>query len=256
MASASPFAASNMPQPDRARPAAEEPLNTHLLLRAGLVLGLLAGLTLAICLSAPKIGAALALGGNTTETVPRDIVIGADHLRIPSNYLRFEDQRQSGAAERIDLYATWPDMLGYSGATSARFNDISRPDGLIFLQISQSTMSRDMTGRIEPIYRHLFEGDPRPGPAGLMAHTFAKSSGYGAETFYTASTATPDAVPTYGVRCILPQQPALSTSADCQRDIHVGQDLVVIYRFSSQLLPQWRAIEAQVVRFVEEKLIP
>ena len=219
------------------------------------MLGLLAGLTLAICLGAPKIGASLALGGNTTETVARDIVIGADHLRIPSNYLRFEDQRQSGAAERIDLYATWPDMLGYSEDTRTRFNDISRPDGLIFLQISQSTMSRDMTGRIEPIYRHLFEGEPRAGPAGLMAHTFTKSSGYGAETFFTASTPS-DAVPTYGVRCILPEQPALSTSADCQRDIHVGQDLVVIYRFSSQLLPQWRAIEARVVRFVEEKLIP
>lgn len=51
------------------------------------------------------------------------------------------------------------------------------PDALIFLQISQSTMSRDMSGRVEPIYRHLFEGEAQPGPAGLTLHNMKQNSG-------------------------------------------------------------------------------
>ncbi len=228
---------------------------SRLLLRAGLMLGLLASLTVAICVGGERIGTTLALGGNTTSTDDNNIVIGTDHLRLPSNHIRFAEQRQTGAAERVDLYATWPEMQGYSDETRSRFNDVTRTDGLIFLQISQSTMSRDMSGRIAPIYSHLFEGNPSAGPAGLTAHSMKAGSGYGAEIFFTGPAGTAQAAPDYGIRCLLPERPELATSADCQRDVHAGQDLVVLYRFSSQLLPQWRAIDEAVLRFVEAKLV-
>ncbi|KQS63304.1 hypothetical protein ASG39_15535 [Rhizobium sp. Leaf371] len=232
------------------------PSGRRILLRAGLAIGLLAALTVAICIGGPKIGATLALGGNTTSTDNTDIVIGTDHLRLPAHYIRFADQRQTGAAERVDLYATWPEMQGYSDATRGRFNDVTRTDGLIFLQISQSTMSRDMSGRIAPIYSHVFEGAPTDGPAGLTGHRMTATSGYGAEIFFTAPSGTTGGPDAYGVRCLMPERPELATSADCQRDVHAGQDLVVLYRFSSQLLPQWHAIDEAVLRFVEAKLVP
>ncbi|PYE42484.1 hypothetical protein DFI02_10654 [Rhizobium sp. PP-F2F-G20b] len=235
-------------------PALGQP-GSRLLLRAGLMLGLLAGLTVAICVGGERIGTTLALGGNTTSTDDHNIVIGTDHLRLPSNHIRFAEQRQTGAAERVDIYATWPEMQGYSDATRNRFNDVTRTDGLIFLQISQSTMSRDMSGRIGPIYSHLFEGNPSAGTAGLTAHRMKAGSGYGAEIFFTGPSGTAGAAGDYGVRCILPDRAELATSADCQRDVHAGQDLVVLYRFSSQLLPQWRAIDEAVLRFVEAKLV-
>jgi hypothetical protein len=45
---------------------------------------------------------------------------------------------------------------------------------------------------------------------------------------------------------MMPENESQSTSADCQRDIHIGRDLSVLYRFSSRLLPQWRAMEARL----------
>lgn len=197
-------------------------------------------------------GEELALAGHTASTEPYDIFIGQDHLRLPANTIRFEEQRATGIAERVDLYLTWPGMAGYSDDARAVFNDVKTPDKLLFLQISQSTMSRDMSGRIAPIYRHLFEGAGTPGPAGLTRHRMKETSGYGKETFFTASR--PDADP-YAVRCLMPETPAQSTSADCQRDVHAGNDLVVLYRFSSQLLPQWKAMDAAVLATVEARMI-
>lgn len=210
-------------------------------------------LTAGISLAGRWYGENLALAGHTTSIETNDIIIGQDHLRLPSNVIRFEQQRVTGRSERADLYLTWPGLQGYTDGTRALFNDVNHPDKLIFLDVSQSTMSRDMSGRIEPIYQHLFSGTILPGPAGLVRHEMKQNSGYGQEVFYTANRggSTP-----YAVRCILPATPALSTSADCQRDIHAGGDLVVLYRFSSQLLPQWQAIDNAVVAYLNDRLVP
>ncbi|CAN7555077.1 hypothetical protein LJR098_005227 [Rhizobium sp. LjRoot98] len=213
----------------------------------------LATLTAAISLAGRWYGENLALAGHTTSAEPADILIGQDHLRLASNYIRFEQQRMTGRAERVDLYLTWPGLQGYTDETRALFNDINKPESLLFLDISQSTMSRDMSGRIEPIYQHLFSGTILPGPAGLVRHEMKQNSGYGQEVFFTANR---DGDTPYAVRCMMPATPALSTSADCQRDIHIGRDLVVLYRFSSQLLPQWQAIDTAIATFLNDRLIP
>jgi hypothetical protein len=213
----------------------------------------LAALTAAISITGRWYGETLALAGHTTSTAANDIFIGQDHLRLPSNVIRFEEQRTTGVVERADIYLTWPDMQGYTDETRTLFNDVNHPESLIFLEISQSTMSRDMSGRLEPIYQHLFDGAPLPGPAGLLRHAVKDNSGYGDEVFLTASR--DDADP-YAVRCIMPKTSSMSTSADCQRDIHAGRDLVVLYRFSSQLLPQWQAIDNAVASYVNSKLVP
>jgi len=213
----------------------------------------LAALTATISLAGRWYGENLALAGHTTSTEPVDIFIGQDHLRFPANVIRFEQQRVTGRAERVDLYLTWPELKGYTDETRALFNDVSQPGALLFLDISQSTMSRDMSGRIEPIYQHLFSGKLLPGPAGLVRHEMKQNSGYGEEVFFTANR---NGDTPYAVRCMMPATPALSTSADCQRDIHIGRDLVVLYRFSSQLLPQWQAIDTAVTAFLNERLIP
>lgn len=213
----------------------------------------LAALTAGISLAGRWYGENLALGGHTTSTEANDLFIGQDHLRLPSNVIRFEEQRMTGVAERADLYLTWPGLQGYTDETRTLFNDVNHPESLIFLQISQSTMSRDMSGRLEPIYRNLFDGAALPGPAGLKRHAMKENSGYGQEVFFTADRG--DNTP-YAVRCIVPTTPAASTSADCQRDIHAGRDLLVLYRFSSQLLPQWQAIDTAVLNYVNGKLVP
>jgi hypothetical protein len=189
----------------------------------------------------------MALGGHTESTRTLAISIGEDTLQIPANTIRFEEQRHAGQAERLDLYLTWPGLEGYSHERRDSFDSIDRPDLLLFLQISQSTMSKDMSGRLQPIYDQLFDGEPAPFDHGLTLHHLRGSSGYGQEVLLTAArTGQPD----YAVRCLLPSAGDKPTGGDCQRDIHIGRDLTVLYRFSSSLLKDWDHIDAAVQRFV------
>jgi hypothetical protein len=211
----------------------------------------LALLTIAISVGGKSFGKRIALGGHTESSQEYLVEIGQDRLKLPANAIRFHEQRHSGSAERIDLYLAWPELQGYSKDLRPRFDDVSRPDSLIFLQLSQSTMSRDMSGRLEPIYTHLFEGQPQPAVAGLTLHHLRGDSGYGREVILTASRG---AAPDYVVRCLLPAAGDRPTSGDCQRDIRLGQDLTVLYRFSSALLNDWQHIDAAVGSFVESGL--
>lgn len=211
----------------------------------------LAVLSVAIHVLGRSFGQELALGGHTESTDSYTIAIGQDQLQLEANTIRFEDQRHDGKSERIDLHLLWPEMNGYSKDLRRRFDDISSTGSLIFLQLSQSTMSRDMSGRIEPIYSLLFDGPSQKGPAGLTLHKFRRGTGYDNETLLTANL--PDGAD-YAVRCILPADPSFATSGDCQRDIHVGKDLTVLYRFSSLMLKDWRAIDTAIRGHIEARI--
>lgn len=227
-------------------------ISNRLLTRLTIGIAALAGLTVAISVTGRMLGERIALAGHTESMEAVDVVIGQDQIRLPANTIRFEEQRRTGRAERVDLYLTWPEMRGYSDADRARFNDANRPESLIFLNLSQSTMSRDMSGRLEPIYSHLFDGRAEAGPAGLTRQPLKENSGYGDEVFFTGTL--PDGSE-YAVRCMMPADDAQSTSADCQRDIHIGRDLSVLYRFSSRLLPQWQTMEARIRGYLGQSLI-
>lgn len=226
-------------------------ISNRFLYRLTAIVALLAALTLAVSIGGRWFGERIALAGHTDSTEEFLIQIGQDKLRLPANMIRFRDQRRNGVTERVDIYFTWPEQQGYSSALRARFDDIAQSSNLIFLQISQSTMSRDMSGRLEPIYSKLFDGDPQPAKFGLTLHRLRSDSGYGKEIILSAQR--PDS-PDYVVRCLLPGAGEQPTSGDCQRDIHIGQDLTVLYRFSSVLLKDWQHIDAAVRLFVENRL--
>ncbi|OAP34411.1 hypothetical protein AU381_24020 [Sinorhizobium glycinis] len=228
-------------------------LSPRFVYRISAIVGLLAALVMGISLSGRWLGENLARAGHTSSNENFDIFIGQDHLRLPANVIRFESQRATGIVERVDLYLTWPAREGYSDETRHLFNDVDRPEKLIFVQIAQSTMSRDMSGRLEPIYRHVLEATPQAGPAGLTRYDAKPSSSYSGEVFFTAPR---PGRPPYVVRCLLPESPATSTSADCQRDFRTGRDLSVLYRFSAKLLPEWQAIDASMERFLRGRLVP
>ena len=212
----------------------------------------LAALSIGISLLGTRFGERWALAGHSNSLETIDIAIGLDHLRLTANTIRFEEQRKAGPSERIDLYLLWPEMTGYSHVNRRRFDDLARTNALIFLQLSQSTMSRDMSGRVEPIYAHLFAGAAQDGPFGLTRHRFRAGTGYDDEVLLTAAR---PGKPDYAVRCLLPAPGSPSSGGDCQRDIHVGRDLSVLYRFSSELLSDWAKIDAAVEAYVRERII-
>ena len=227
-------------------------LSTRFIIRLTIAVACLAALTMIISFGGRWFGARISLAGNTASTTPIILTIGRDTISLPENTLRFPSQRKDGPSKRADLYLTWPEMQGYNKARRERFDDISQSSGLIFLQIAQSTMSRDMSGRLEPIYSHLIEGDGAPFANGMTLHHLRADAGYADEVLLTAPrTGAPD----YVVRCALPAMPQMATSGDCQRDIKVGRDLTVLYRFSSTHLPDWDHIDAAIRHFVEARLV-
>lgn len=234
-------------------PLQEIPLLSSRTLRIGaVVVTLLVALLLAINVIGRRLGDTIALAGHTTSLDVFNITIGPDQLALTANTIRFPQARMHGATDRIDLYLAWPEMTGYSAEMSQRFNDLSRPGQLIFIQLGQSTMSRDMSGRLEPIYKDLFEGAEKPLAAGLVLHHLRRDSGYTGEVMITGKR---NGEPDYAVRCILPEAPHLATNADCQRDIFVGRDLTVLYRFSSTLLQEWQAVDDTVSAYIDARLV-
>ena len=242
-----------MAGPARNLSAAEEAplLSNRFVYSLTVVIAVLALLTAAISISVHWFGQRIALAGHTDSTEKFLIRIGQDRLELPANTIRFRDQRRPGIAERVDLYLTWPELEGYRAGLRSRFDDVGQSSSLIFLQLSQSTMSRDMSGRLEPIYSKLFDGEPQQAAFGLTLRRLRADSGYGGEVVLTGQRS---GAPDYVVRCVLPAAGDRPTSGDCQRDIHIGQDLTILYRFSSALLKDWQHIDAAVRLFVENRL--
>ena len=226
-------------------------LSNAFLFKLTAFIGILAALTVAITVAAKIYGGQLAQDGHTTDDTTIHIAVGQDLLAIPANMIRFETQRHDGQARAINLYLSWPQMQGYAEDTAGLFTDPDGAQSLIFVEISQSVMSRDMSGRLEPIYSKLFKGAPEPGPAGLVKHRLNDRSGFADEVLLTG---TDKSGSPYVVRCLLPAQAAAATSADCQRDIHIGRDLSLLYRFSSQNLPHWQDIDTRIRTFAAAHL--
>ncbi|KJF68528.1 hypothetical protein [Rhizobium nepotum] len=227
-------------------------LSSSLVRRAVIVAVIILGFVAALNFGVRWYGERILQAGHTTATDVVEITIGNDRLKLSKNTLRVPSERHDGERERADLYLTWPDLKGYEDANRAIFDDPAQAAGLIFIQLSQSTMSEDMSGRYGPIYARLTEGEPVPLKHGLTLHRLRADSGYGKEVILTGQR---EGESDYVVRCLLPQTPQEATGSDCQRDIHAGQDLSLFYRFSASLLPQWKKLDADVKHYVEQRLL-
>lgn len=228
-------------------------ISNGFVMKATAVAAVLAAVTGGISIAGKWYGRLMVAGQFSAAETPKDIFIGPDHIRLPENAIRFPTQRVTGETEQVNLALQWPQMSGYSQDNSVVFIDPAYDSQMLFIELSQATMSRDMSGRVAPIYSRLFSDKGAAGPAGLTLHHFKEGSGYGDEIMLT-DPAGGDAP--YAVRCVLPTSPAEATSADCQRDIHAGQDLNVEYRFSSKLLGHWKDLDAAVSRYVASRIVP
>jgi hypothetical protein len=203
----------------------------------------LALLSAAISLGGKWFGKSIALAGHTEDATAHEIVIGNDVVAVPANMIRFERARRDGIAERLDLYLRWPDMRGYSAETRDDFNHVAGSRRILFLTFEHRMMSRDMSGRFEPIYQSLIEGEGRATPGGVVLYDFKPNSGYLNEVLAVAESTTGQP---FVARCLTGPS-AEESLAPCERDIHVGEDLSLTYRFPRELLQGWRALDAAVL---------
>jgi hypothetical protein len=223
------------PEPPKSQP--DRNVGTTWLLAIPLVLIVISGLALA---AAHLAGGSIANAGHSSDMSLRQIVVGNDVLEVPANKIRFGSQRRAHTAARLDLYMHWPSMNGFSDNLRPIFNSTEIEPSILFLTIEPRSMSLDMSGRIEPIYRQFFAGEPQSAGSGLMRVALSPEAGFADEELvFQASSPWP-----WAARCSIGE--GERASAFCIRDIHAGRDLAVTYRFHRSLLPQWLEIEEAV----------
>ena len=208
----------------------------------------LALLSVGISIGGKWLGHSIALGGHTEDRTVWEIVIGNNVLAVPANAIRFEDARRNGVTERLDLYLHWPDMDGYTAEHQDAFNNGSEERSILFLTLEEAVMSRDMSNRLAPIYRRLIEPQGRDLGNGLVAHAFTEKSGYRDEELVVGSGASP-----FVARC-LTGQAADETLAPCGRDVRIGDELSLTYRFPRALLARGTSLDAAVQTYAQSLL--
>lgn len=217
-------------------------VNSALILKVFYAFAALAILSLAISIGGRWFGRAISMAGYTDDTSLHEIVIGNDVISAPANTIRFEKSRRDGVASRLDLYLRWPEMDGYSEAARPAFNNTDGQKRIIFLGFEPRVMSRDMSGRLQPIYSALIVQPGVPGPEGMTLYGFRENSGYLNEVLAVAARV---GEPPFVARCLGGAE-AEEQLAPCERDVFVGQDLSLTYRFPRELLGEWRALDAAV----------
>jgi hypothetical protein len=238
-------------EPRPARPALQLQTELEQPARSGRILIVLIALGLfsvAISLAGRFYGGQIRLGGNTTSSEQLEIVVSNSVLNVPANYIRTADQRQSGVKARLDLYALWPSMTGYAiGDRRAFENHDGEPARLLFISIEPRQMSRDMSGRLAPIYRQLIESTSEPSDVpGLEAFRFRADRGiFANEMLYVAERPGEEA---FVARCIVSEDN--SALAPCERDVFAENDISVKYRFPRALLKQFEGLDQAVLGLV------
>ncbi len=224
-------------------------VNSTFMLKMFYVFAALALFSVGLSVAGKWVGASIVMAGHTDDVTLREIVVGNNVIVAPANVIRFERQRINGVAPRLDLYFRWPQMDGYSPSTSVDFNNAGDRKNILFVSFEPAMMSRDMSGRFEPIYKSLIVEPSTAGPAGLVFHEFNESSGYLNEVLAVAERGA--GMPPYVARC-LSGPSAAESLAPCERDIHMGDALSLTYRFPQELLADWKQLDAAVIAKAEQ----
>lgn len=202
---------------------------------------------LAMFASAHFFGDNLSRAGHSSSTAQLEIVIGDEYLKVPANKVRFYNQRNSGAHKKLDLYIHWPSLSGYKDSLSADFNNSTENKNLVFVSIEPRNMSYDMSGRVAPIYTQFFEGQAEPTNTGLVKQALSAKGGFiDEDLYYAASSPYP-----FATRCV---REVASTTPFCIRDIHIGKNLMLTYRFHQKYLGDWIEME-QSIRALTKSMI-
>lgn len=188
-------------------------------------------------------GASLSDAGHTTSDRLREIVIRNNVLTVPENAIRFKSARMDGVTLRLDLYLSWPELEGYASERRDAFNHVGGSREIIFLTFEEQVMSRDMSSRLEPVYRQIIEARSVAGPSNVRFHRFKKESGFAGEVLAIAET--DNAEQPFVARC-LTGTAAKEALAPCERDINIGNRLSLTYRFPAALLSEWQVLDRAI----------
>lgn len=181
-----------------------------------------------------------------TDTTPVSLEVAGHRFEVPANMLRSGALRRGGRADTIDLALHWPDLAGYSDATANDFASGDPRAPIVYVTISKQLAPLDATARLDTVYARFFTGKAVAGAAGLVGRTLSPDSGFEGEVIYFF----PSAPQPFVARC--PATATAEVPATCLRDINIGTDLTILFRFDRNLLAQWQLLEAGIRRLATE----
>ena len=226
-------------------------LDERFLIRLFCVFLILALASVGLSLAGKHFGRMIAMGGHTDQTTLYEVIIADEVFLFPANAIRQGEARRHGKQARINLYLRWPEMSGFSVDYMDSFNNVDGSGSIIFLTIEPQTMSRDMSGRLQPIYQTLIEAEGRPGVAGLLFHNFLPKAGYFDEILVVGER---EEGPSFVARC-LTGEAAETSLAPCQRDIHLPGELSLSYRFAEARLADWQRLDSALLGWLENRRV-
>ena len=198
---------------------------------------LLAG---SIYLIAGYAGAEIARAGHTIVTEKRTIIINSDVITAPANMIRYASQRRMVETKRLDLYMHWPSLEGYSEILKPAFNDTHDKSKVIFVSLIPRFSTMDMTARIKPIYQKFFISPAVEIGHGLTSRKLSPQAGFIDEALIVEKN---NPYP-YTARCMSGIDS--ETTPYCIRDIHIGKDLSLTYRFHRKLIADWLSLDRAI----------
>lgn len=195
------------------------------------------------------LGDSLSRGGHSASKDKLEIVVANSVLNVPENIIRFSSQRRAGTHRSLELYLHWPTLSGYDDRIKEYFSGTNTQSSLLFLSIEPRSMSLDMSGRIGPIYSKFFNGVPSKGIGGLVRQPLTPEGGFiDEDLYYESGSPYP-----FAARCV--RVGSTVATPFCIRDIHIGKDLMLTYRFHIKHLPDWLSIDEQVRIYVNSLLV-
>lgn len=187
----------------------------------------------------------------TSGTSEVELTLAGKHLRIPENYLEYASTRKGGAVRKIDFFARYPRMTGWSNWRSEDFTDNSPDSPIVFLTLREDPNGLSEAERLKRVYPdYLVKGSARPAPYGLTQHAVKADTGYRHDDFYVGEGVSGPVV----LRCN--RQSEAVPSPNCLREELVAGKLSLSYRFKRAHLSHWRHITEDIDTLVKGFLVP
>jgi hypothetical protein len=166
--------------------------------------------------------------------------IGAAAARYDPAYGRSAADRAGGELAELNLVARFP------GFAPAGADDGAAPASLVFARLDPADSTLAPEERMAKLYVRFLEPNEWIVPGGLTMRRFQAGSPYEREELYYV----PPEGRVFATRCTRPGLAADGLPETCLRDFRVrGVDAQI--RFSTDLLPQWEALDAGARGLVE-----
>ena len=166
--------------------------------------------------------------------------VGGQKFHIPANYIPYGSARKGGVLTQLKLTALLPDLQGYSVGEAPAFSSDSTDSRVLNINLRAQPIL-DEQGRLDRIYLPQVEDrDGAPGPYGLTQYTFKANSSYRDEELFVGPSGEGPVV----FRCTKPLSDDVAPA--CLRDMPLGTNLALSYRFKRKHLADWRDIDAGV----------